>query len=125
MIIDDGVGGTFWAGDSDTIPVPNNVYRIVFRKQRIESYGLVPYYTQGPGVWYGANGDYLKLLRYVVTHELGHSIGIKEENSNKTIMYETVPIDPLTGQAFYDPAWLNDFSSTDKSKMTIKYKEIQ
>ncbi len=102
--------------------IPNRVKRIVLNLPMIRSWGNAEYYTQGPGIWLGVNGDYNKMLKYIMTHEFGHSVGmLHSTNLPKTIMWgDGGPIDfNGDGQCFYDPAWLLDFSTSDKDSTTV------
>ena len=114
-------GTTFFFPQGIPFATPNTVRRIVINLPMIQSYGNVNYYTQGPGIWVGAGGDYNRMIEYIMTHEFGHSIGMLDRSiPPKTIMWESVPVNfNGNGQCFYDPTWLLDFSTSDKDSVTI------
>lgn len=106
---------------------PNEISRVElnFGINGFQWYGRQWYYTLGPGVWQG--GDYQKLMKYLITHEFGHSIGMSHNLIEKTIMYYDL-IDSLSTpwdgtRLFYDPNWINNFSNNDKDSVTIKKEE--
>jgi len=130
-------GYCFPHDSSESFDFPNNVSRVVLNKDEISSKGTtLSYYNGGlgTGTWLGANGDYRKILRYILTHEFGHAIGRIGHNSAHTIMWSdsllgSLPQDtaqgPNRGKYFYDPNWKNDFNTTDKSRITIQKKELK
>jgi len=105
--------------------------KIVVDTAKADYYGLrSPYYrAPNPGIWYGATGDFNKLLRYIQTHESAHAMGIGTHDLLKTIMFRSIPVSPVnspdSGKVFYDPLRLNDFSSTSKSQTSVKKEEAK
>jgi len=103
---------------------PNGINRVEVNVRGIANYGNSPYYNGGGEIW--AGGDYQLLMKYLLTHEFGHTIGIEHNIGQKTIMYldtlnnRGVPWDPATGRLFNIPGWNNDFNSNDKDQSTVK-----
>jgi len=58
-----------------------------------------------------------------MTHEYGHSVGMLDETDpvNKHIMYRETPRDYNgNGQFFYDPNWINDYSTSSKNQTVAR-----
>ena len=86
----------------------------------LQSYRNCQYYNQNPPLW---TADYNQMLKYIITHEFGHSIGMLDEfiPNDKHLMYELIPRNCNgNGQFFFDPNLINDFSTSSKNQVIIK-----
>lgn len=78
------------------------------------------YYLNNPGQW---QQDYYDMIKLVISHEFGHSIGMDEGNNNE-IMNDPAPINLIPGNnfgRFFYPIFTQDYSDSSRNELSTRH----
>ncbi len=78
------------------------------------------YYVNNPGKW---QQDYNNMIKLVISHEFGHSVGMNEGNNNE-IMNDPAPIYTIPGNnlgRFFYPTFTKDYSDSSRKELSTRH----